>query len=320
MKKDARARAIDLSGLDAFNVSSLMVAGVPEHKDSTGKPLELPLDSIVEDPNQPRSEKNPGFSRESLNELAKSIIQSRGVKAPISVQPVNADGKYIINHGARRFRASKIAEMDTIKAFIDDTHDDYDQAIENIQRENFTPMEIAQFIAKRERLNDTRVSIAERLGKSKSFVTQHAALLSMPDELRDIYDKGLCRDVLALYELNNLHKKSPEAVLGFLASSKEISRPAVEYLKGSLREPKVQEVKNGITANAPDEPEKTSLAKGAAPRQEKLTIMVKLQSRLYVLRADVRPSALHLGWIEDSNSSVMTEVELSELVIDSIVF
>ena len=319
MKKDARARAIDLSGLDAFNVSSLMVAGVPEHKDSTGKPLELPLDSIVEDPNQPRSEKNPGFSRESLNELAKSIIQSRGVKAPVSVQPVNADGKYIINHGARRFRASKIAGMETIKAFIDDTHDDYDQAIENIQRESFTPMEIALFIAKRERLNDTRVSIAERLGKSKSFVTQHAALLSMPDELREIYDKGRCRDVLVLYELNNLHKKSPEAVLDFLANSQEISRPAVELLKSSLREPEVQKAKNSAAGEVPEEPEKTSLEKGAGTRQEKSTIMVKWQDRLYVLRADIRPSALHLGWIEDSNSMVMSEVELAELIIDSIV-
>lgn len=316
MSKTANARAIDLSGLDNFDVSSLMVAGVPE-LEPNGKPLEIPLDLIIEDPEQPRSEDNPGFSMESLDELAKSIIQSQGVKAPISVQPANADGKYVINHGARRYRASKQAGLETIKAFIDDTHDDYDQAIENIQRENFTPMEIAQFIAKRERLNDTRAAIAERLGKSKGFVTQHASLLSMPVELRDVYDKGRCRDVLALYELNNLYKKSPEAVLDFLSGPIEVSRPAVESLKTTLKELLLPnaEVKAAPQAKPDGDGEKKEVERAKI----QLKTLVKWQEKIYELRTDIRPSALHLGWIFDSHSSVMTEIELSELTIDSIV-
>lgn len=309
------AAAIDLSGLDDFNVSSLMVAGIPE-KESSGKPLEIPLDSIIEDTNQPRTEDNPGFSKESLEELAKSIIQSHGVKVPISVQPINSDGKYVINHGARRYRASRLAGMGTIKAFIDDAHDDYDQAIENIQRENFTPMEIAQFIAKRERLNDTRAAIAERLGKSKSFVTQHASLLAMPEALRDVYHKGRCRDVLALYELNNLHKKSPEAVSSFLANTAEISRPAVEGLKISLKE-SGREVDEKATR--PSKPEVEKPTKSPTIEPEQLKVLVRWKEQIYLLRTDIRPSALHLGLIVDPQSNIMTEVELSEVTIDSIV-
>ena len=63
---------IELSGLDRFAVSDLMEVGVPQDN-STGKPLELPLDQVVEDPQQVRSEGNPGFSTESLAELADGL-------------------------------------------------------------------------------------------------------------------------------------------------------------------------------------------------------------------------------------------------------
>jgi hypothetical protein len=65
------------------------------------EPLNIDLDLIDEDPNQPRKDNNPGFSEESLNELAETI-RSRGVKSPISIHNNPDDpGRYIINHGAR---------------------------------------------------------------------------------------------------------------------------------------------------------------------------------------------------------------------------
>jgi ParB family chromosome partitioning protein len=315
---------IDLSGLDAFNVSSLMQAGVPEAKaESNGKPLEIPLDEILEDPDQPRTADNPGFSHESLSELAESIEESDGVKTPISVRSKNADGFYVINHGARRFRASKLAKRKTIKAFIDDQHDEYDQAIENIQRENFTPMEIAMFIEKREKKGDSRVSIAKRLGKSKAFVTQHAALLTLPPALRELYDEGRCRDVLALYELANLHKKHPAEVLKFIESVPEITRSAVEALKASLKAA-AKAAEEGDDAGEDDGAGDGDGGGEADPQEKsgkakKSSVMVKHGDSLFLLRADIRPSALRLGWIEDPATGATTEVELSELSIDSIV-
>ena len=69
--KKAATKGIELAGLDGFDVGSLMEAGVPRAAaGSDGTPLEIPLAQIIEDPDQPRSEDNPGFSHESLSELA----------------------------------------------------------------------------------------------------------------------------------------------------------------------------------------------------------------------------------------------------------
>lgn len=68
-------------------------------------PQDLPLELIDEDPNQPRKEDNPGFSPESIAEIGQTI-KDRGVKSPISVREnPDAPGRYLINHGARRFSA-----------------------------------------------------------------------------------------------------------------------------------------------------------------------------------------------------------------------
>lgn len=221
---------IELSGLDRFVVSDLMKVDVPAVADA-GRPLELRLEAIVEDPQQARGEGNPGFSQESLAELAASIVESGGVKTPISVRSRNAEGVYVVNHGARRLRASRMAGLPTISAFIDDNHDEYDQAIENIQRESFTAMEIALFIQRREHRGDTRSAIAKRLGKSSAFVTQHASLLALPKDLREAYDEGRCRDVLTLYELSKFSKQYPEAVADFARDAPEITRGASEILQ-----------------------------------------------------------------------------------------
>jgi len=90
-------------GLDSMgDLSALLDA--PTASANGGGPLLLEMDLIDEDPHQPRTEDNPGFSNESLEELSASI-KLRGVKTPISVRDnSDAPGRYIINHGARRFR------------------------------------------------------------------------------------------------------------------------------------------------------------------------------------------------------------------------
>lgn len=327
-------KAIDLSGLENFDVSSLMQAGAPEAKvraESNGKPMEIPVADIVELSNV-RGEDNPGFSKESIAELAESLKESQGVKTPISVGPKILDGvhagKYPLHHGARRLRASRVGGFKTIKGFIDEQYDEYDQAIENIQREDLTPMEIARFIAKREAepFKDSRVAIAKRLGKSKAFITQHASLLVLPDELLALYDEGRCRDVLALYELGNIFKKNPEAVLSFIAEAEEITRTAVDALKTSLKTPP-----KGLDDGGDDEGGEgsegseegsASQAKEKKAKARKASIMVKYaegDGLLFVLRPDIEPSALHLGWIEDTDTGETSEVELADLVMDSIV-
>ncbi len=128
--------------LNDFNkLGSLMASS---GSGSSGESFRLSISLIDEDPNQPRTSGNPGFSEESINELAETI-RERGVKSPISVREAG-NGRYIINHGARRFRASIIAGLKEIPAVIDNDYTKLDQVIENIQRNNLTANEIADFI------------------------------------------------------------------------------------------------------------------------------------------------------------------------------
>ena len=111
-------------------------------------PMQIPLSLIDEDPNQPRTADNPGFSAESLKELA-DTIRLRGVKTPISVRNnPQARGRYIINHGARRTRASLLAGKTTIPGFVDNDYSNADQVLENLQRNELTPREIADYIGR----------------------------------------------------------------------------------------------------------------------------------------------------------------------------
>ena len=183
---------------------------------------EIDITLISEDIHQPRKE----FNQETLRELTETI-KLRGVKSPISVRP-NPDkpGTYIINHGARRYRASINAGLTKIPAFIDTDYSEADQVIENLQRDDLTSREIADFIGRQLAGGKTKSEIARLIGKTNPYITMHAALLDLPDPLADVYRTGRCTDVTALYDLTRLYKANLDEVITWLALStqEEISR------------------------------------------------------------------------------------------------
>ena len=138
MNKVAHIRSESTLKIDQLgDISSLLNDPV----NTEGAYVEIALDLIDEDIKQPRKH----FDEKSLQEMAETI-KTRGVKSPISVRPGQIEGRYIINHGARRFRASKLAGRETIPAFVDNDYTMDDQVIENLQRDNLTAREIADFI------------------------------------------------------------------------------------------------------------------------------------------------------------------------------
>ncbi|SEQ32755.1 ParB/RepB/Spo0J family partition protein [Nitrosomonas ureae] len=183
---------------------------------------EIDITLISEDIHQPRKE----FNQETLRELTETI-KLRGVKSPISVRP-NPDkpGTYIINHGARRYRASINAGLTKIPAFIDTDYSEADQVIENLQRDDLTSREIADFIGRQLADGKTKSEIARLIGKTNPYITMHATLLDLPDPLADVYRTGRCTDVTALYDLTRLYKANKDEVITWLALStqEEISR------------------------------------------------------------------------------------------------
>lgn len=193
-----------------------------------GEPMRLPVDAIDEDPEQPRLE----FDAAALHELAETI-RERGVRQPVSVRPSPAaEGRWLLNFGARRLRASKLAGRADIPAFVDLSADSYDQVIENEQREGLKPLELALFVKKRLDAGETQQEIARRLGKSKAHITMVAAMIDPPDWLLDAYRSGRCRGVSELYELRRLHEARPNAVRDLLAQPGSVSRSAMRLIKG----------------------------------------------------------------------------------------
>lgn len=197
---------------------------------ATGQPLMLAADAIAEDPDQPRHE----FDTKALNELAETI-RERGVRQPISVRPDQQQaGRWVLNFGARRLRASRLAGLKEIPAFVDTSANNYDQLIENEQREGLTPLELALFVQKRLAMGDKQAEIAKRLGKSRQWVTLTTALIEAPDWLLQAYREGRCRGMNELYELRRLHETHAQAVEAWVGQQGAITRERIAGLRDGL--------------------------------------------------------------------------------------
>lgn len=143
---------------------------------------ELPVEEIRPNPYQPRK----SFDEEALKELADSI-KNYGVFQPIIVK--KSIKGYDLIAGERRLRASKLAGLTTIPAIIKDMSDDQMREIallENLQRENLTPIELAwAYKGIIDNLHIRQEDLADKIGKSRSHVTNTLGLLRLPDEIQN---------------------------------------------------------------------------------------------------------------------------------------
>ncbi len=162
---------------------------------------EIPLSQIEPNPNQPRRE----FDEEALQELANSIREV-GIIQPITLRQIE-EGCYQIIAGERRWRASQLAGLQAVPAYIRTVQDEnvMEMAlVENIQREDLNAIEIAlayEHLA--ETTGMTQEKISERVGKSRTAVTNYMRLLKLPAQVqmalknREI-DMGHARALLSL--------------------------------------------------------------------------------------------------------------------------
>ena len=162
---------------------------------------EIPISQIEPNPEQPRHE----FDETALNELAASI-QMMGIIAPITLRQVAPD-RYQIIAGERRWRASQLAGLTSIPAYIRTVEDENVMElalVENIQREDLNAIEIAlayEHLA--ETTGMTQEKISERVGKSRTAVTNYMRLLKLPAQIQMALknheiDMGHARALLAL--------------------------------------------------------------------------------------------------------------------------
>ena len=150
---------------------------------------EIPIGELDPNPDQPRQT----FSEESIAQLASSI-RDQGVLQPLLVVPGNG-GRYRIVAGERRYRAGRIAGLETLPCIVKDIdviHQMEIALIENLQREDLNPLEAAKGIqALMQQCGYTQEKVSARLGKSRPAVANLLRMLSLPDEVTEMVRDGL---------------------------------------------------------------------------------------------------------------------------------
>ncbi|MCT3031091.1 ParB/RepB/Spo0J family partition protein [Pediococcus parvulus] len=175
--------------------------------------VEINLSHIHPNPYQPRH----NFDAKALRELANSIQES-GVFQPIIVrQQAAAKDYYELIAGERRFRAAKMAGLHTIPALISQLSDAETMeaaVIENLQREDLTPLEEAQaYDSLMAKLNFTQAQVSEKLGKSRPYIANYLRLLRLPQTIKNMLQAGELSmgQARTLLALKNRHKLIPLA-------------------------------------------------------------------------------------------------------------
>lgn len=155
--------------------------------DLGAEPSEVDLDSIVPGPMQPRTH----FDEAALEGLAESI-KTHGIVQPLLVR--RRDGHYELIAGERRWRAARLAGISRVPVIVKEVPDDSlleIALIENIQRENLNPIEEAHAYKKLiETVGLTQESLASRVGRDRTYITNYLRLLRLPDDVQQLVKEG----------------------------------------------------------------------------------------------------------------------------------
>ena len=222
-----KAPELDLTGLSRFRASDLLAAA--DDRPDRGVPIPIALEHIDLDPSQPRRT----IREDSIEELGVSI-RTHGVLEPVSLRThPQLPGRYVVNRGERRVRAARKAGLRTVPAFIDERVDPFAQAAENLHREDMSPFDLAAFVCAREKEGLSKSEIARRLAKPRTYISEAAALVDAPEQVRTAVASGrLGSDVRMLHRLVTAARSFPRRVEELLAGDRPINRASVEALLG----------------------------------------------------------------------------------------
>jgi ParB family chromosome partitioning protein len=164
------------------------ILSVSEGEDGGAELRELHVDLVAPNPDQPRKR----FDEEALQALADSV-KERGVLQPVLVRP-RPGGSYELVAGERRWRAARLAGLETLPALVqqrDDARSLEDALIENMAREDLNPIEAARAVAALvEELGLTREEVGRHVGRSRVAVSNLLRLLDLPDEALALVEDG----------------------------------------------------------------------------------------------------------------------------------
>lgn len=218
-KKGGLKRGLDIFINDKEKVEEII------NSSKEGEILELKLDDIIVNENQPRKT----FEDEKLKDLAKSI-EKYGVIQPIIVRKLG--DRYEIIAGERRYRASRLTKNTTIPAIIKEL-DDFEREnialIENIQREDLNPYEEAlAYKSIIDKYSMTQDDLAKGIGKSRPYISNTIRLLRLDERVLELLKSGdisysIGRELLAINNKDDQYKRALEIIEGKL-TVKEVSK------------------------------------------------------------------------------------------------
>ncbi len=256
-----------------------------------GQAPEILLSQIEVNPFQPRT----NFDEESLQELAESI-KVHGVIQPVTVRYVS-EGKYELIAGERRLRASRLAGKESIPAFVRMASDQESLEIgliENIQREDLNPLEIA---VNYKRLMDecgiNQEQVGVRLGKSRSTVTNFLRLLRLPPDIQLAVREG---------KLSFGHAK-------VLSGVEELPRQMLAYKESMQKNLSVRQLENFLKTlpSKPSAKARKSADKPAALRKWEDELTSKFSSRVIIQRTAKGSGQIQIAFLNDEELERLVE-------------
>ena len=189
---------------------------------------EIAVERILPNPAQPRL----SYEEDSLTELADSI-REHGVLQPILVRPIGHQFQLIA--GERRWRASRLADRSTIPAIVAEFDDDTAlevSIIENLQREDVSPLEEAVMFRKMTDLGYSLRQLAQKLGKDKGYIENRLRLSEAPADIRELV--SLRRDTIShAYELMKIGDERKRRRLGKKVIAGELTLSRLRAITGS---------------------------------------------------------------------------------------
>lgn len=213
--------------------------------------ITVPLDDVESKEQVRKKFKN-------IEELAETM-KVEGQQSPIIVYPKNENGKYVIQKGERRWRALRVAGIETIDIIVNEKEQsDLDETagelIENIQRDDLAPLEIANALKKFVDEGWKQKDIAKRLGKNAIFVSTHLSLLKLPECVQELYDEEVCSDTETLNNLRLLYDLNDDRCRAVCAVALEegITRKQSRDLLNDAKRIK-EEMESGVKTPPPAE-------------------------------------------------------------------
>lgn len=278
------------------------VSQAPTETSAGASPSSLRLDELVPGQYQPRTRMDEG----ALYELAESI-KAQGIMSPILVRQLQqgeSAGKYEIIAGERRFRAARLAGLDSVPVLVRDVPDEAAAAmalIENMQREDLNPLEEAQGLQRLIReFGMTHEAAAQAVGRSRSAASNLLRLLNLADPVQTMLmagdiDMGHARALLALdraTQITAAHQISARK-LSVREAESLVKKLAAEF---SLQPPKVTKEKSRDVRRVEEELSDLLTAE--------VEVRIKKQVKRNGRREDVGELAIAFGSLDELNALI----------------